>query len=177
MSNRLSEVVCIANKLVAKYNTRNPFVLAKELNIDVVERNFKKQNGVYNVVLNNDFIFIKQSLCEELKKIVLAHEIGHCVLHREESVRCGGFKDYDVFSKQNIFLEKEANIFAVQILIADNEILELIKLGYNINQIASQLKTDENLVAVKIDVLLEKGLELNKIEHKNDFLKNVDARC
>ena len=175
MSNRLSEIVRIADKLVEKYNTRNPFVLAQELGIEVIERDFKKQNGVYNIVLNNDFIFIKQSLCEELKIIVLAHEIGHCVLHREEAINSGGFKDCNVFDKQNVVMEKEANIFAAQLLVCDNEMLELMNYGYDIKQIASQLNTDENLVAVKTDILFEKGYVVNKIEHKNDFLKNTDA--
>ena len=67
------------------------------------------------------------------------------------------------------------NIFAAQFLISDNEMLEMMNYGYDVNQIASHLNTDENLVAVKTDILLEKGHFVNKIEHRNDFLKNADA--
>lgn len=175
MFDRLTEIISVADKLVEKYNTRNPFILARELNIEVVERNFKQQNGAYNVVLNNDFVFIRQGLCDEMKTIVLAHEIGHCMLHRAEAVLSGGFKDYNVFSKQNIFMEKEANTFAAQLLITDKEMFELFDLGYNISQMASYLNTDENLVAVKTDILSAKGYYVNKTEHKNDFLKKADA--
>ena len=176
MSDRFYEIIGIADRIVAKYNTRNPFVLAQELDIDVVERNFKKQNGAYNVVLNNDFIFIKQSLCEELKIIVLAHEIGHCILHRDEAIKYGGLKDCNVFDKQNIVMEKEANLFASQVLISDEEVLEMLKLGYNVSQTASALNVDKNLVAIKADVLSAKGCMNNNFEYKIDFMKNIDVK-
>lgn len=176
MNKRFADIVCLADKIVTKYNTRNPFVLARELNIEIIERNFKQQNGAYNVVLNNDFIFIRQSLCEENKTIVLAHEIGHCVLHREEAIRCGGFKDYNIFNKQNIVMEKEANIFAAHLLISDEEVLELIDFQYDVKQISAHLNIDENLVAVKTEILLSKGYKVNKIEYINDFLKNINDK-
>ena len=168
----MCEIISTADKIVEKYNTRNPVILAKELDIEVVERDFKRQNGAYNVVLNNDFVFIKQSLDSGFKNIVLMHEIGHCILHRDEAIRKGGFKEFDIFSKQNIVMEREANIFASHILLSDDRMLELVNLGYDAQQISSQLNTNVNLVAIKTDILYCRGYKFNKLEYKNDFLKN-----
>ena len=68
-------------------------------------------------------------------------------------------------------MEYEANIFASQISLADDEFLELCNQGYDVQQIASALSSDINLVALKADTLISQGYRLRPQEHTNDFLK------
>ena len=114
----------------------------------------------------------------------MLHEIGHDALHREEAVKAGGFKEFNIFDMRQSRMEYEANIFASQISLPDDEILEYIENGYDIQQIARAmhsdinlvaLKTDThsdiNLVALKTDTLIAQGYRFRHQEYRNQFLK------
>ena len=69
-------------------------------------------------------------------------------------------------------MEYEANVFAAQLSIDDDEILELGKEGYDNQQIAAMLNTDTNLVGYKTEILSYKGIQLNRLVHNNNFLNS-----
>lgn len=69
-------------------------------------------------------------------------------------------------------MEYEANVFAAQISISDDEILKLGKEGYDNQQIAAMLNTDTNLVGYKTEILSYKGIQLNRLAHNNNFLSS-----
>lgn len=102
---------------------------------------------------------------------MLWHEIGHDVLHRQEAVAVGGFKEFNIFDMRENRMEYEANIFASQASLPDDTILEYIENGYDIQQIARAMCSDINLIALKVDTLIAQGYQLRKQEHQNDFLK------
>lgn len=68
-------------------------------------------------------------------------------------------------------MEYEANIFASQVALPDDDFLELAERGYDTQQIARTLNSDINLVALKADTLISQGYRLRPQEHTNDFLK------
>ena len=88
-----NEAVDKADELIALYGRCSPKRLARELDIEVLERDFSKQKGAYKLILKNPFIFIKRDLSDSMKKIVLMHEIGHDRLHRDKADDCGGFAE------------------------------------------------------------------------------------
>ncbi len=71
------EIVQTANKLVDTLGTRDPHRIARELGIEVIPMNYKRQRGAYKVILRNRFIFIKNDLHPAMESIVMLHEIGH----------------------------------------------------------------------------------------------------
>ena len=166
-----SKIVTQANELVSKFNTRNPHKLAEELDIIIMPRKFKHQLGAYKPLLHNRFIFIKDDLDSTMENIVLLHEIGHDILHRNEATEVGYFKEFNIFNMRNNRMEYEANVFASQIALPDDEILEYIEQGYDIQQVSSLMHSDINLVALKVDTLISQGYRLYPQEHQNDFLK------
>ena len=165
------EIVQTANRLVDTLGTRDPHRIARELGIEVVPVDFKRQRGAYKVLMRNRFIFIKNDLHPVMESIVMLHEIGHDVLHRKEAVKAGGFKEFNIFNMQESRMEYEANVFASQVSLGDEEILEYIRYGYDIQQIASAMHSDTNLVALKTDALIAQGYCLHNQEYKNRFLK------
>lgn len=165
------EIVKKANRLVNELGTRNPQTMARELGIEIIPLGFKRQRGAYKVLMRNRFIFIKSDLHPVMENIVLSHEIGHDILHRDEAIRAGGFKEFYIFDMRQNRMEYEANIFASQISLPDDEILEYIEQGFDIQQIARAMHSDINLVALKTDTLISQGYRLRPQEHKNDFLK------
>lgn len=68
-------------------------------------------------------------------------------------------------------MEYEANLFAAQISLSDEDSLELAERGYDTQQIARTLNSDINLVALKSDTLISQGYCLRQQEHCNDFLR------
>ena len=164
------EIVQTANKLVDTLGTRDPHRIARELGIEVVPVDFKRQRGAYKVLMRNRFIFIKNDLHPVMESIVMLHEIGHDVLHRKEAVKAGGFKEFNIFNMQESRMEYEANVFASQVSLGDEEILEYIRYGYDIQQIATAMHSDTNLVALKTDALIAQGYCLHHQEYENRFL-------
>ena len=67
-------------------------------------------------------------------------------------------------------MEYEANIFAAQISITDDDILDLIYQGYDSHQIEAILNSDVNLIGLKRDILCSQGYKFNQLDHDNRFL-------
>ena len=161
----------IGQKLVNRYHTRNPFIIAKELGVNVqLCDNFGPLKGMYRVIKRNRFIFINRDLSEKMQRIVCAHELGHDQLHRNlaKNNSLQEFMLYDMRTKP----EYEANIVAAEILLDTNELLSCIyEYHYSADQIAAAMDTDINLVALKIVHLNELGYDLRPQEHRSNFLR------
>lgn len=153
--NKIGDIVNKANMIVQKTCSRDPEEIASQLGITIIPCNFSKQKGVYKVIKKSRFIFIKEDLCPELRSIVLLHEIGHDVLHRKEAE---SFQEINIFDTQSGRMEYEANSFAAEISLPDKEVLEYIYQGLNTEAIAQRMKTDINLVALKIKNLNQRGI-------------------
>lgn len=99
--------------LIERYGTRNIFKICNKLNIEVIFLDLGNIKGFYNSAVGNKFIAINERLTEWEVKIVLAHELGHALLHSD---RCTRFMmDYTKIirtAKQ----EREANEFAAYLL-------------------------------------------------------------
>ena len=69
---------------------------------------------------NHKCIFLNESLSEREMMLVMAHELGHAILHRKEN--CYFIRNHTLLltSKNEI----EANTFAAELLIPDDLILE-----------------------------------------------------
>ena len=168
---KTEDAVRMAVRVLRRYGTRSPDRLAQEMGIIVMPRPFVKQKGAYKVIERNRFIFIKEDLPPVMHDIVLLHEIGHDTLHRHEAVSTGGFQEFNIFDMGNRRMEYEANIFAAQISLPDDEILEYIYQGYDVGQIARAMDSDINLVALKVAELNRQGYSFREQEFRGDFLR------
>ena len=166
--NSTDNIIRRADALVRSTGTRDPECLAEALGIIVKDVNFEKQKGLYKVILRNRFIFIKSDLSEVMRRIVLLHEIGHDQLHRHLA---DVFQEFQIFDMSRNVMEYEANLFAAQIALPDEEILEYIRSGYDAAQIAMATASDINLVALKVSELSRRGYAFRDVDHRNDFLK------
>lgn len=146
-------IVNIVNKLCAKYRTVNPFEIAEILGIHVWYPNLKELKGFYNIQMKERYIAINDNLCDEEKKIVCAHELGHDRLH-QCFAKYTPFHDtmlYDVRLKP----EREANIFAAELLISDDDISNCE--AYTISEIAQILGVNEIYVKLKVDLMQKRN--------------------
>jgi Zn-dependent peptidase ImmA (M78 family) len=130
--------------LVQKYNTRNPERLAQYLGIYVVHKDYSLYTkGYFIKTLRNKFIVVNSALDEWERKIVLAHELGHAILHSSEPIYF--IREYTLFPVGPY--EFEANKFAAELLIDDDEIKELKHTSTSC--IAAVLEVNEDLIKYK----------------------------
>ncbi|WP_421930386.1 ImmA/IrrE family metallo-endopeptidase [Lysinibacillus halotolerans] len=136
----------IVEKLYKKYNTRNPYKLAKLLNIHVIKMDLHEEiNGFYQYEKRNRIIYINSNLSDEEQLIVCAHELGHAILHIRSNTPF--MRKNTLFSISKI--EREANRFAAELLIPDESFI-----GYNnIYVIASLHQVPVELVKLKCEKL------------------------
>ena len=160
----------VANKLIKKYDTRDPFQLCQAIGVEVFYADLGSLKGMYKYLKKNRFAVINENLDPFTKTLVCAHELGHDILHQNlaRKVCLQEFILYDMKSRP----EYEANLFASEILLPDDIILNLARDGYDIEQISKELCTDINLIALKVSTMNTRGYRFNNtIDAKSDFLR------
>ena len=167
----------IPPKLIRTYGTRNPFLLAAEKGIEIMMRDdFDRLKGAFSLMLNVPFIFINNNLSDEMKRIVCAHELGHAMLHRQfcRSMKSRIIQEYEIFDIRST-TEYEANIFAAELLIDENELAEYESRGYDIVQMAKASGININLLLIKYYEMQERYGKHYNIPYlpKKDFLGTI----
>lgn len=160
----------VANKLIKKFDTRDPFQLCQAIGVEVFYADLGSLKGMYKYLKKNRFAVINENLDPFTKTLVCAHELGHDILHQNlaRTVCLQEFILYDMKSRP----EYEANLFASEILLPDDIILNLARDGYDIEQISKELCTDINLIALKVSSMNTRGYRFdNTIDAKCNFLK------
>ena len=160
----------VANKLIKKFDTRDPFQLCQAIGVEVFYADLGSLKGMYKYLKKNRFAVINENLDPFTKTLVCAHELGHDILHQNlaRKVCLQEFILYDMKSRP----EYEANLFASEILLPDDIILNLARDGYDIEQISKELCTDINLIALMVSSMNTRGYRFdNTIDAKCNFLK------
>jgi Zn-dependent peptidase ImmA (M78 family) len=86
-------------------------------------------------------------LDEHEERCVIAHELGHVMLHRNSNIYY--LKNY-TYSNTNK-LENEANEFAAEILISDEDIKEAFEKQFSMEQMACYFEVPLELVEFKFN--------------------------
>ena len=128
---------------VRKFNTRDPFRLADALNVEIQIGDTGSCCGCYMFLKNHRYIFLNQYLDEWESRMVLAHELGHAILHRKQN--CYFLREKTLLLPG---IEQEANLFAAELLIPEETILEYP--DYSIEQLARLLGYREQFVKIKL---------------------------
>lgn len=154
--------------LIRRFGTRDPFEIAAQTGLNVVFWDIGKLKGMYKIVRRNRFAAINETLDERTSRLVLAHELGHDVLHRELA-QGSGMPELTLCSMKTP-TEYEANLFAAELLLDDEEITALAAEGYCTDGIAKALGIDSNLVNIKLFSMNMRGYSFNVPDYKSDFL-------
>lgn len=109
-----------AINIAARYNTTNPFDIARERNIRILHQPLKTTLGFYVRYRRFQNIILKDDLPDEMQRFVCAHELGHSILHADLNVP--KLTRYTLFSADKF--ELQANTFAVELLLPDELLRE-----------------------------------------------------
>ena len=76
---------------------------------------------------DSKLIVINSDLPESIQRIIIAHELGHAVLHSDSAI--SAFHEFAMFDDTDR-MEYEANVFAAEFMLSDDEVMEsLEKIG------------------------------------------------
>lgn len=134
----------MVDKLVRKHKTRNPFEMIKGMNVILVFYPLHGVRGFYQYFQRNNIIYIDETLSNHDKAFVLAHEIGHMMLHRKSNAI---FMDTRTQFKTSKY-EYEADKFAVELLISDDSLSE--HAGCTINQLSMIYGYNQKLIELRL---------------------------
>ena len=110
----------VAIETAARYDTNNPFQIARERNIRILHQPLKTTLGFYVRYRRIQNIILNDALPEEMQRFVCAHELGHSLLHADLNVP--KLTSYTLFSRDKF--ELQANTFAVELLLPDDVLQE-----------------------------------------------------
>lgn len=170
--------ICEAvERLMKKYGERDIYRLCKLLRIEIMYHDF----GTGETAIKGFFykkcrcmrIIVNSQLPEVVRRIIIAHELGHSILHKNYVLQ--GFKEFAMFDETST-MEKEANLFAAELLLDDYEVQEAVKNYNSFLEMASVLMVPAELLCCKLNIMKEKGYDMPDapLYARAKFLKNME---
>ena len=117
----------LAERLVRKFGTRDPFKIAEELDYTIIYTPLVGVRGFYQYLKRCHIIYLDSELDDNTARFVCAHELGHSILHRGLNRI---FMDTRTFIVTGRY-EKEADRFAVDLLHSDEDLQPYLSRSYD----------------------------------------------
>lgn len=136
----MEDIKYLVEKLIKKYQTTNAQQLCQALGIHLLQADIQPIKGYYTKSNRIKMITTAYGLSDKEKNIVIAHELGHSILHNDISTTF-----YHTFTRLNVArIENEANVFAMYLTLKNHEYeLEYIS---NIQEISNITCLDTDLI-------------------------------
>ena len=142
--------------LIERFGSRNPKTILEGLSVVYEESDrFKELSGFCFYANRTYYVVLNSNLPETLKRTILAHELGHICLHKE-ALKISPIHERDIYNVSSK-LEYEANIFASELLISDED----IEKENDFFALAKRLNVPSDLLSFKLLSLKKRGFELN----------------
>ncbi|MBS6295947.1 MAG: ImmA/IrrE family metallo-endopeptidase [Dialister sp.] len=110
----------VVDNLCKKYKTRNPYELIDAMGIILqYGEHMENVRGFYLYDSRVKLICVGNNLPDHIERFVLSHELGHAIMHKRSSAP---FLQSTFLSVSR--LEREANKFATELMISDEDIME-----------------------------------------------------
>ena len=139
-----------AKRLIQYYErligSRDPVKIAEYANIRIAILPLGEIAGNYKLIKRKRWIFINDNIPADspMFRVVLAHELGHALLHRKEN--CAFIKSKTLLLTSGI--EREANQFAASLLISDDMLQDYA--GYTQDQFCQRTGYPKELIEVRL---------------------------
>lgn len=126
--------------------SRDPVAIAKSAGIRIAIVPLGDIAGNYKLIKRKRWIFINDSIPTDSPtfKVVVAHELGHALLHRKEN--CAFIKHKTLLLSSGI--ELEANQFAAYLLIGDDMLMDYT--GFTASQFCECTGYPKELIKLRL---------------------------
>ncbi len=127
--------------------SRDPVAIANYAGIGIHICPLGEIAGNYKLLKRKRWIFVNENMepGSPMFNVVVAHELGHALLHRKEN--CAFIKRHTLLLTSGI--EREANLFAAQLLIDDALLMEYK--GMTEEQFCNGTGYPKELIRLRID--------------------------
>ena len=164
-------------KLKRKYDESDPFRLCRAMGILLLQQHLGNDpdsvKGFFLVNKRIRTITVNADLPLIIQKIIVAHELGHATLHRNSGTFA--FHEVNLYDSVSVY-EKEANLFAAELLLNDNEVLEALNQDSTFFTAASELMVPAELLDFKFRLLKWKGYKMmeSPVSAQSNFLRDME---
>ncbi|WP_312667773.1 ImmA/IrrE family metallo-endopeptidase [Tissierella praeacuta] len=136
----------IVQGLIEIYETRNVYELVDLLNIGLIKRDLPTgiKGKFFRDLFDNEFIFVSNELSPQEEIQVIAHELGHAILHTE--LTASYYTENHLLNKDQI--EYQANKFAAELLMP-NDVDFSIYDSMTIKELSCLFEVSEKLIELK----------------------------
>lgn len=178
MYNNFDFICDEVKKLKEKYDESNPFKLCSYLSIKILWAPMGKGSecckGFFLTQSRISTMTLNSQLTDSFLRIICSHELGHYVLHRKKA-GVKAFHDFGLFDTASTF-EYEANIFAAELLLEDEDVIEKLNDDLSFFQAAAELRVPAEILDFKFRTMKWKGYKVREapILSSSDWLKNAE---
>lgn len=160
-------------RLKTKYKTSNAQEMCEAMGIRVSWQPMGTSDGsckgFFMVHSRCKIAVINSDLIEPVQKVILSHELAHGVLHVGSQIRT--FHELSYLDDTD-HLEREANVFAAELMIDDTELFDTIQSQPDFFAAASILNVPPELLDFKLRLLNQQGYQVQApYIAQSDFLK------
>ena len=149
----MDRIISLVEQVRGEFGGRTIFQTAENSGAAVWLRELGSLKGFYLFENNRRYIIINKSLDKLLQQTVCAHEFGHDMLLATNKT------------------EREANLFAAEILLTDKETLSVMSYASAMEEAAFELGVVPQILSYKLELLNHKGHHFNITDTASDFLK------
>ena len=166
-------------RLKRKFHETDPFLLCDAMGIILLYEPMGTYpgacKGFFLAKSRKRSITVNSDLPEAIQRIIVTHELGHAVLHAK-AVGVKAFHDFELFDSTSL-MEYEANIFAAEFLMDDDDFLEKLNEDISFFGAASLLRVPPELLDFKFRLMKRNGYKLidPPLMANSNFLKNVET--
>ena len=173
----MNRIYLEAERIVKKYDTRNPYELLDCIGAIVRFSHQFEPDGIKGFAAIRrrlKYAVINAHLDENEQWVVAGHEAAHLIIHPDEIISSPGMalQDFDLYSEANR-LEYQANHFLANFLVSDEQVLD-VAYGREMDffHTASELHLPPSLLTFKLHSMMERGLPVKPpMDLKSDFLR------
>lgn len=173
-----SDICASVHELKKQHGESDPFRLCQSMGIlllfqpmgkheTAIKGFFMKCKRVRSITVNSD-------LPEIIQKIIVAHELGHATIHENSGVHA--FHEVALFDQASD-MEREANLFAAEYLLEDEEVLDVLNQDTTFFSAAAMLRVPMEMLDFKFRLMKWKGYKLMEppICARGDFMRNMEV--
>ena len=154
------------------YGTNDPEKIFSERNVTVKLSPPSELRGFICRLNGALIVSVDVSLPESVKRMTLAHLLGHSLLHRK-MISSG--KAFEEGSLPKDIYDREADIFAAELLISDKIIADLRESGMSDARIVSSFGAIRELACSKLFSMRSRGVGTEDEARRADFLRRCDV--
>ncbi len=157
----------------AVYGTRDPLEIFRQRRASVKSALPEGLRGMICFMGGTTFVAVDPTLTESVMRMTFAHLLGHAMLHRKQIMAGRTFEEPPELPEG--IPEREADLFAAELLIRDEDILKLKAEGMNECQTISSFGALRELVPHKLFSMRSRGISICDDVCRADFLKRCDV--